>query len=593
MAQEDRRVSFANADDFFTVDHAETFNVSEGNHSPTPQSSCEICEEKVPAIWICMDCDQNLCEKCKNAHLKSRASVNCNVVSIFMKKKYAFDENSCLFHPREISQQFCRSCNRTVCSKCIALEHNRHNYVDLDEVVREKKANLHKRLDRLRKQDLPEIRIRTSMLQKNQEEYSKSVQNLIHEIYKRHEIWKRKAEEIRDKVLRDIKKTEKDDMETMRRVRNSLEKSCSEMELLLENLEKEIDVKSDRKCVNFCDNAEKKIDRLVVPKKLDPPKPPKFVTMAFSTSLMTRQFGLLEPHIKVIKPKPEKTKVPSPEVKRRVVKNRLVTIVYTLQTPWNIFSVCPVGKGTAWIGAGHSDKSVRNGSLFLVDVDGNTTMTLKTGYNPLSLTVTKSGNLLFCSGFRCRLVDFNNSGKITIFNDKATYTKGVTTTKDDDVLVSYVNEGKIIRMTPNGKILETIENDNKGHKLVESPLSVKENTNGDIYVINGVSGKYLTAKGKELVCLSDGKIKFKYYGNTTTQASSKPTFSDISCDKKCNIFISDYHNDCVHMLDKDGRFLRFVGTREDGIINPEGIAIDNKGNLMLCSQNHLIYIENY
>lgn len=589
MAYEDRKVSFTNVDQLFILDQAETFHIS-------IQNSCEICEENgVRAVWICIDCDQNLCDKCKNVHLKTKASVSCNVVSITMKEKYGFDESSCLFHPREVCRQFCRSCNRVVCPKCTATEHSRHNYVELDEAVKEKRFNLQRKLDHLRKEDLPEIRNRTCMLEKNQEEYSVSVQNLIHEVFKRHEIWKRKAEEIRDKILRDIKKTEKDDMETIRRVKNSLEKSSEEMELLLENLEKEIYVHSDRKCVNFCDTAEKKLDRLVMPKKLETLKPPKFVTMAFSASLMTRQFGLLEPQKRMLKPKPkpERPKVPSPERRQREVKPRSVTIVYSLQTTGTIFSVCPVGNGTAWIGTGHTDKTIRNGSLYLVDVDGNTTMTLKTGYNPLSLTLTKSGNILFCSGFRCRLVDFNNSGKVTIFNDKATYTRGVTTTRDDNVLVSYVNDGKIIRMTSSGKILETIENDNKGHKLVDSPLSVKENANGDICILNGAPGKYLTAKGKELVCLSEGKIKFKYYGNTTTPASAKPAFSDISCDKKCNIFISDYHNDCVHMLDKDGKFLKFPGTKEDGIINPEGIAVDSRGNIMLCSQRNLVYIENY
>jgi hypothetical protein len=44
---------------------------------------------------------------------------------------------------------------------------------------------------------------------------------------------------------------------------------------------------------------------------------------------------------------------------------------------------------------------------------------------------------------------------------------------------------------------------------------------------------------------------------------------------------------------KDGKFLKFPGTKVNGIINPEGIAIDKRGNIMLCSQRNLIYIENY
>jgi hypothetical protein len=70
------------------------------------------------------------------------------------------------------------------------------------------------------------------MLKKNRGLFSSG-----HEVFKLYEMWKRKTEEIGDKILEDIKETEKDDMETINRVQNSFEKSSDEMELLVENLE--------------------------------------------------------------------------------------------------------------------------------------------------------------------------------------------------------------------------------------------------------------------------------------------------------------------------------------------------------------------
>jgi hypothetical protein len=81
MAYEERKVNFTNVDQLSSLDQAETFHINAEN-------SCEICEENgVRAVWICIDCDQNLCDKCRNAHLKSKALVSCNVVSISMKEK--------------------------------------------------------------------------------------------------------------------------------------------------------------------------------------------------------------------------------------------------------------------------------------------------------------------------------------------------------------------------------------------------------------------------------------------------------------------------------------------------------------------------
>lgn len=596
--EEQRTFAMTRAESKVSFSYVDQISVVENTETEIKTRICEICEDKVPAKWFCVDCTQSLCEKCKSHHLKSKASANCNVVAIGTQKKADIhgDECSCIYHPSETYRQFCRSCNEIVCSKCVICEHRKHEIINFDEALCEKKTRFQRKVDRIRKEHLPEIRHRIIFIRKNQEEYSLSVKNSIHEVYKRHEIWKRKAEEIRDKVLHDLRMSEKEDTETLIRTEHSLQEMSDEIEQILVRLEREVDAKSDESLFSFFDMAEKKLDRFEMPKKKITLAPPSFVTTTFCPSLMTRQFGVLEPQKREIKPKPKsaRPKSPVPCRKSKVVNKRSVSIVYTLQVPGTIFSVCPVGNGTAWIGTGFRDKSVRQGALFLVDVDGNTTMTLKTGYNPLSLALTKSGNILFCSGLRCRLINFDDSGKITIFNDKATHTQGVATTKEYNVLISCMNDGKIIRMSEGGSVVETLENDSRGQKMVDSPLKLQENINGDICVLNG-SGpeKCSNPKGKELICLSGGKVKFKYHGNTATQALMKPTFSDITCDKRRNILISDFYNDCVHLLDKTGKFLKYIGTKDDGIVNPEGIAIDSSGNVMLCSQNNLMYIENY
>ena len=276
------------------------------NIEESMETSCVLCSDNKTAEWHCTDCAQSLCDSCKVLHLKSTACSRCFVVPVQNKRICSgFNRDNCIYHPAEPCNLFCHSCNMTVCQRCSTSRHYRHTFMNLTEVCFYKKKNLHKKIDTIRKEDIPTIKANAEKVYKNAESYSQMMQTLMYEVFKRHETWKQKAEEIRDKLILDLQKCANDDLETISRAGDALEHAGIQMQILMDNLEREMESRTGKQLVNFCDDAEKRLEsmKVSVPRKAHLLKPPKFVTTDFSNSLMTRQFGHLEHQKRLILPK--------------------------------------------------------------------------------------------------------------------------------------------------------------------------------------------------------------------------------------------------------------------------------------------------
>ncbi|KAJ8297559.1 hypothetical protein KUTeg_024090 [Tegillarca granosa] len=170
-----------------------------------------------------------------------------------------------------------------------------------------------------------------------------------------------------------------------------------------------------------------------------------------------------------------------------------------------------------------------------------------------------------------------SSDKVSIIADNLSpyETQGLCVTSEQDILVclynpSRMNDNKVVRMSLNGQIKQTIQYNKQNKPLFSYPQLVTENINGDICVVDD----YVTV----VVVNNDGQFRFKY------PESGKSTHTicscyGIACDKLGYILISDRLYSQIHQIDSDGKFVQFVLTRQHGIENPFGLSIDNKGQL--------------
>jgi hypothetical protein len=100
-------------------------------------------------------------------------------------------------------------------------------------------------------------------------------------------------------------------------------------------------------------------------------------------------------------------------------------------------------------------------------------------------------------------------------------------------------------------------------------LYITENNNEDICASNSNAGAML------VVCKS-GKVRFRYSG---APAIKKKPFipTHIATDAMSQIIVADYTNACLHILDRNGQFLRCVDNC--GLEGHSGLSVDSEGRL--------------
>jgi hypothetical protein len=103
----------------------------------------------------------------------------------------------------------------------------------------------------------------------------------------------------------------------------------------------------------------------------------------------------------------------------------------------------------------------------------------------------------------------------------------------------------------------------------------------------GRNNMYITENGNRDICVSDwnactvivvkksGEFRFRYTGNLSR--SYKEFYPHgIETDICCHILVVDRNNDCVHVIDRNGKFLRYLNCT---LKDPFVISIDKNENL--------------
>ncbi|XP_062621691.1 uncharacterized protein LOC134283263 [Saccostrea cucullata] len=218
--------------------------------------------------------------------------------------------------------------------------------------------------------------------------------------------------------------------------------------------------------------------------------------------------------------------------------------------------------------------SINQGSLLK-------SITTRSGTTHSSIAVTKSGDLVY-TDYNDRTVNIVKIEKIYVeemirlqdWKPRAAYSTSL-----DDLLVIMENDAykqtKVVRYSGSTQ-KQSIQFDDKGKPLLSYGrfliYYIRENTNQDICLSD-------CGAGAVVVVNQVGKLRFRYTGHTPALKNLPFSPLGITTDSQSHILTVDFNNDCVHIIDRDGQFLRYI---ECGLSKPRGLCTDTNDNLLVA-----------
>ena len=112
---------------------------------------CSNCEDGLPAITWCVECENSLCEPCNDAHRRMKLFKSHTTVAVeqFVKNPKLIlstpeKPEACKSHVKQSLDLYCKTCSSLICRDCTFKDHPRetHDFDFIDDVVDEERKKI-------------------------------------------------------------------------------------------------------------------------------------------------------------------------------------------------------------------------------------------------------------------------------------------------------------------------------------------------------------------------------------------------------------------------------------------------------------------
>nr|XP_022311816.1 tripartite motif-containing protein 3-like [Crassostrea virginica] len=543
--------------------------------------TCDLCDK--PTQQFCNSCQVNLCETCVKKHRDQFKSLPHDIVP-FLERKIQLVFPECREHTGQRCELNCKKCNTPVCVKCIASgPHKGHDVEELTETHENKVRKIKSDTEELKAKIIPKYQNEDQKIGNAIKKTKSKIEDLGKKSKKLRKLWHQEVDNIFDKIESMSQSIGEENLNALQGYHHKIRNLISEINTIVKQNEKLsisnnlLEVNKYHSKINEYQDFPEHTD-LHFPfldSNIDEGKELSIEIGGYRVTLK----AMSQPNI-------------STDVSRLTTgigelmdKVRVIATIPTTRNPLD--GIACVGEAEAWL-LGESETITR------IDIHGTVRDTVTTTCikGPTGISVTRGRELMYID-YNSRTVNIVRDGKsetlITAPKDWRPWR--FSCTRSGDILVHvYKRSGpqtknKIIRFQGQN-IKQEINNDGQGNPTFKDGVCLlffSENNNGDVCVSD---------PNADTVVVVDtaGRVRFRYDG---TPARREKSFDPrgIVTDALSQIIVTDYKNDCLHILDQNGQFLRCLD--DCGLKKPVLLSVDSEGRLWvgLCDTGEIKVIE--
>nr|XP_022321033.1 uncharacterized protein LOC111123167 [Crassostrea virginica] len=507
---------------------------------------CGLCQN--PVSFFCRRCGVNLCDSCLPDHVRAKHDV------VDYASKDDDDVCFCDSHPENKCSAYCKKCDIPICILCVSIKHRSHEISELQDKVEELLKDISGENDRLQsfRHEMETLLDHTT---KQLSSLSSFYQQKKDEVTARGKEWHKLIDNHVKKLHQELDEMQKQSESAIQKQNREFEEMIGKMD----EMNRKTTVLQKSKNVTEMQKFRLVIKEQKTLRDFTQYTFPTFLECKIDENYMKTYFGYIEKMQERKIPLLEKNVMPDPDSGRKVLEAPSVSSVIDTGFPASkkynsrLYDMAVTDDQKVWMG-GYSTE------LKLFDVQGHLHRTL---------TITCCGTYICMynkqvvySGTKAVKKISDDDTVVTMFTTGDWIPNGITGSASGDLLVCLLkgDQSKVVRYSSTGTVLQEIQYDSQCQPLYQDAWYIAENVNGDIIV---------TDFKKVIVIAVDrlGIFRFTYSGR-----NNDLDVSSVATDSVGHVYVTDFKGNKIHMLDRDGRFLRYI-IPEGGIKRPRPVCI--------------------